>query len=235
MTQSAQTPYVGHRILEAMHSATRYTDAIFSEIRAAMPPAAARILDFGAGDGAFVDRFGMSGLAVDCVEPDAHLRVLLRAKAATVFTDIAEVETAAVDFAYTVNVLEHIAGVDHACAEPRRALRPAGRLFVFVPALEVLWTSLDDEVGHVRRFSRATLRAPLTRAGFAIEQLRFFDSIGFPAGLGVRLLEKVGLFRYGGASVGVYDRYLFPISRELDRVLNRMVGKNLIAVARKAP
>ena len=54
-----------------------------------------------------------------------------------------------------------------------------------------------------------------------------------PAGLGVRLLEKVGLFRYGGASVGFYDRYLFPMSRELDRVLHHVIGKNLIAVARK--
>src|SRR5215470_14369176 len=105
MTQSAQTPYVGHRILEAMHSATRYTDAIFSEIRAAMPPAATRILDFGAGDGAFVDRFRMSGVAVECVEPDAHLQGQLRDKAAAVFTDIADIDTAAVDFAYTVNVL----------------------------------------------------------------------------------------------------------------------------------
>src|SRR6516165_127983 len=103
MTQSTQTPYVGHRILEAMHSAARYTDAVFAEARAAMPPAATRILDFGAGDGVFVDRFRAEGVAVECVEPDPRLQVVLRSKAAEVFADIADVDTAALDFAYTVN------------------------------------------------------------------------------------------------------------------------------------
>jgi hypothetical protein len=33
-------------------------------------------------------------------------------------------------------------------------------------ARDILWTSLDDEVQHVRRFDRRTLQLPLERAGF---------------------------------------------------------------------
>jgi SAM-dependent methyltransferase len=229
--KTMQAPYVGFRILEAMHSAAHYADTIFCDIRAAMPSGATRILDFGAGDAAFVDKFRAIGIAVDCVEPDAQLQALLRSKTPRVFSDIAEIDTGAYDFVYTVNVLEHIDAVEQTCAQLHRILRPGGRLFVFVPAFEVLWTSLDDEVGHVRRFSKRGLRGTLTGVGFSLEQLRFFDSLGFPAVLGVRLLERLNLFRYEGASVGFYDRYLFPISRGLDRALRGVIGKNLVAVA----
>jgi hypothetical protein len=58
--------------------------------------------------------------------------------------------------------------------------------------------------------------------------------ITFRAALGVRLLEQVNLFKYGSGSVGFYDRYLFPVSRQLDRLLKGGIGKNLVAIARRA-
>ena len=42
----------GRRVLEAMRSAPRYTDAIYRLVRSAIPSAPGAILDFGAGDGA---------------------------------------------------------------------------------------------------------------------------------------------------------------------------------------
>ena len=64
-------------------------------------------------------------------------------------------------------------------AELNRVLRPGGILFVFVPALDILWTSLDTEVGHVRRFTRPMLASALARAGFEVVSLRYFDFLGF--------------------------------------------------------
>jgi hypothetical protein len=112
-------------------------------------------------------------------------------------------------------------------------LKQNKKLFVFVPAHEILWTSLDDEVEHVRRFDRHTLRAALERAGFHIEHLKYFDFLGFPAALGVRVLEQINLFKYGGSSVGFYDRYIFPISQQMDRIFKGAIGKNLVAIARR--
>jgi hypothetical protein len=89
-------------------------------------------------------------------------------------------------------------------------------------------------VQHVRRFDRRTLQLPLERAGFLIEHMRYFDSLGFLAALGVRLLEQVNLFKYGSGTVGFYDRYLFPVSLQLDRLFKSGIGKNLIAIARRA-
>jgi len=133
-----------------------------------------------------------------------------------------------------VNVLEHIVELDEACAHLWRVLKPDRKLFVFVPAHEILWTSLDDEVQHVRRFDRRSLRLALERAGFRIEHMKYFDCLGFPAALGVRMMEQFKLFEYGSASVGLYDRYLFPVSRQLDRLFNGWIGKNLVAIASRA-
>ena len=97
----------------------------------------------------------------------------------------------------------------------------------------MLWTSLDTEAGHVTRFTRSRLAAAFNKAGFQIDRIEYFDSLGFPAALGVRLMEAMGLFRYNPASVRFYDRALFPISRVLDKVFRKLLGKNLILVARK--
>ncbi len=225
--------YSGTRILEAMRSGVRYGDAIFAELRRALPTDTRAVLDFGAGGGFFAEKFYARGLTVDAVEQDASLRQCLRSCTGQVWGEIANVPSETFDFIYTVNVLEHIEALDEICAELLRVLRPGRRLFVFVPAHEILWTSLDDEVQHVRRFSRHSLKLTLERAGFRIEDMRHFDSLGFPAALGVRALEALNLFRYGGSTVGFYDRYLFPISLQMDRLLSGWMGKNLIAIVNR--
>ena len=231
MNKRSSQAYSGTRILDAMHSGVRYGEAVFTELRGALPSDASKILDFGAGAGFFLNKFGAIGVIVDGVEPDEDLRSITQSSAGTIWSDIRNVPTESFDFVYTVNVLEHIVELDQACGHLSRVLKPNRKLFVFVPAHEILWTSLDDEVQHVRRFDCQSLRLTLERAGFHIDQITYFDSLGFLAALGIRALETFGLFRYNSATVGFYDRYLFPISRRLDRLLNGRIGKNLIAVA----
>ena len=229
-----QTQYAGLRILEIMHEAVHYNAAIFDVIKGARPPEAPKILEFGAGDGAFIRRFANEGVSIDGVEKDAALRDSLCKNYSRPFRkDIREVESESVDFVYTVNVLEHIADLDAELVELRRVLRRDGLILVFVPAFELLWTSLDDEVGHVRRFTRRSLGEALNRAGFAIARMEYFDCIGFPAALAVRVLEALGMFRYQPKTVSFYDGHIFPISRALDGMFRYVLGKNLVAIARR--
>ena len=232
MTQQAQ--YSGARILEAMHEAVRYTEAIYEIIKRTKPPHGQAILEFGAGDGAFIGKFADEGIYVHAVEKDAKLRAELQNRNVRfVREDIRLVESESFDFVYTVNVLEHIEDLEAELREIHRVLRRDGTIFVFVPAFEMLWTSLDDEVGHVRRFTKLSLCDALQKAGFTVARVEYFDCLGFPAALLVRLLETLGMFRYQPESVRFYDRYIFPISRSLDRILHQVFGKNLVAVARK--
>jgi SAM-dependent methyltransferase len=234
MSTTSGQSHTGNRILEVMRSGVRYGEAIFTELRRAMPEDTSTILDFGAGAGFFLEKFDAVGVTVDAVERDSTLQAMLRPLAGTVWSDIHDVPNESCDFVYTVNVLEHIVELEDTCANLFRVLKPDRKLFVFVPAHEILWTSLDDEVQHVRRFDCRSLQLALERGGFHIEHIKYFDSLGFLAALGVRVLEQVNLFKYGSGSVGFYDQYLFPISRKLDWLFNGAIGKNLVAVARRA-
>ena len=111
-------------------------------------------------------------------------------------------------------------------------LAPGGRLFIYVPAFPVLFTSMDAKVGHVRRYTRATLHASLTNAGFAIRTLRYADSLGFPATLAFKLFDN-GRGDVNRAMLRFYDRLAFPLSRALDALTHRWFGKNLLALAVK--
>src|SRR5262245_13503769 len=188
--------YQGHRILEAMRSAPRYADAVFRQICSIAPPAGSALLDFGAGDGIFLEKFVVNGYRVDCVEPDVGLQRALSTLSGKVYPDIFSVPSSSYDFVYSVNVIEHITVVDKTLVEIRRVMRRGALIFVFVPAFNLLWTNLDHEVGHVQRFTRKTLNRALSLAGFEDIKFRFFDSLGFPAALTVRFLEKFGLFHY---------------------------------------
>ncbi|MBX9775402.1 MAG: class I SAM-dependent methyltransferase [Xanthobacteraceae bacterium] len=215
-----------------MRHAQRYADAIFKRVYA-VGADKRNILDFGAGDGVFAERFLVNDLPVDCVEPDPALRAMLAKTAKDVYTNIADVPIDHYDLVYSINVLEHIQNVENALDGIRRSMRSGAVFFVLVPAFPVLWTSLDDEVGHVQRFTRATLERCLASAGFQTIDIRYFDSIGFAAALSVRILEKVGLFQYSNNSVSIYDRYLVRPSLTIDRLTSRWFGKNLIATVRK--
>jgi SAM-dependent methyltransferase len=230
---TSEDSYQGRRILQAMHQGERYAAEIYRQIRRIPLEADALVLDFGAGDGLFCDKFARDRMPIECVEPDISLRELLKERATQVYVDIGDVRSDSYDLVYAINVLEHIEDLNKSLAGIRTALKPGGRFFVFVPAFALLWTSLDDECGHIQRFTRSSLRKALTDAGFEIEQQRYFDSLGFPAALAVRALETVGLFRYSPDTVGFYDRAIFPLSKRLDRVTSGLLGKNVLAVARR--
>ena len=231
MNADAQN-YEGHRILEAMRNAPRYADAIYRRLRAANIEDGP-LLDFGAGDGVFAEHFLQDGIRLECVEPDAMNIDALRALGVKVTPDITLLPDAHFSFAYSINVFEHLHGVDYYLSQLHRVLRQNGLLFVFVPAFDILWTSLDNEVGHVQRFTRQSLCRYLEQAAFKVEMSRYFDSAGFPAAIAVKILEVIGLFRYTPETIGFYDKMILPISLAGDFFLSSFIGKNVIAIARK--
>ena len=70
----------------------------------------------------------------------------------------------------------------------------------------------------------------LSDAGFTVNHSAYVDSVGVLATLAYRIVgDKDGGISSG--SVGLFDKWVFPVSRLLDQVFQRIGGKNVYAVA----
>ncbi len=64
-----------------------------------------------------------------------------------------------------LDVIEHLDDPVAALAQAARAVGPGGRVVVNVPAHRWLWSAADEELGHLRRYTRRSLRSDLEAAG----------------------------------------------------------------------
>lgn len=222
------TQYSGVDNLEVMAIARNYnaylTGLLQREVRLLDSP---RVVDFGAGIGTFAESLKNLGCEVTCVETDRTLAHLLRSKGLRVEESPDRIHDASVDFLYSLNVLEHIADHERAVRTWAEKLRQGGRLLVYVPAFTLLFSSMDKKVGHVRRYRAGELKRLIESAGFEIEESRYVDSIGFFASLAYRLIDP-GTGEINPRQLGAYDRFLFPLSRRIDRLTGALFGKNVL-------
>ena len=159
--------YSGTENLEVMAEAKNYNRYLMSLIAAQLRPGD-NVLDFGAGVGTFAAELHGDGVRLVAVEPDPALSRRLSERGIPTHRSAAPVAGASMDLVYTLNVLEHIADDDAAAKDIARVLKSGGRLIAYVPAFNVLWTAMDDRVGHIRRYRRRGLVALLRAAGFRI-------------------------------------------------------------------
>lgn len=224
--------YTGTDNLEAMERADRY-NAYLVDLAARYMPRDGRCLDFGAGIGTFAARVDALGFDVTALDPEAVHATALEALGLNTLASLDDVLDETFSGVWSFNVLEHIQDDVAALRDIHRVTAPGGVVVLYLPALEWLWTSMDDKVRHYRRYTRARLARKLEAADFRVEHVRYADSLGVVA----TLLFKVLGSRDGdidGDAVALYDRMIFPLSRRLDSALGRVLGKNVIAVARRA-
>lgn len=222
--------YSGVDLLQALEGAHNYNNYLTGLVRQAAP--SRELIDFGAGIGTFSKRLREAGYDVVCIEPDASQRKRLLEQGFTAFPDIESVPDESAAYIFSLNVFEHIEDDELAIRRIWKKLKAGGTLFLYVPAFPCLWSSLDDQVCHHRRYTRTTLGDLVEQAGFVIETLRYADSLGFLATLVFRLSRR-GAETLTPGSIGFYDRWIFPPSRVLDLLCNRLFGKNVFVLCRK--
>lgn len=223
--------YSGTDNLEAMAAATNYNSFLLGRILA-QAPAAGKTLDFGAGLGTFAVQVRAHGVDVACLEPDRVLAEGLRAKGLVTFESMDSVAAASIDYVFSLDVLEHIENDGAAVLAIAGKLNSQGRLLLYVPAFQMLYSSMDHKVGHFRRYRRHQLQKIVAEAGFVDIKARYIDSIGFFASLAYRLMDN-GTGSINVRMLKLYDRLLFPLSRLIDPLFGLFWGKNLILTASK--
>ena len=206
-----------------MSVAHRYNGVLFAWLKEGTKRGD-RIVDFGSGIGEFCNRFVDAGYeSVFSVEIDASMHSFNRCPCAV---QLNEYENT-FDMVYSCNVLEHIAEDGKTARELYEALKPGGRIKIFVPAKQVLYSEMDRAVGHYRRYEKRALVRMMEEAGFEITECRYFDFLGFLATLVYKWIKGSGTINQ--KSIAIYDRFIFPLSHMIDRMTGgRIVGKNLL-------
>jgi SAM-dependent methyltransferase len=95
------------------------------------------------------------------------------------------------DSVVSSEVLEHIDDDLKALQIMYSVLKPNGTLVLDTPAFNFLYSPLDKKIGHYRRYTKKTLQEVLEKAGFEVEEIRYWNLIGFFGWLiSFKLLKK---------------------------------------------
>lgn len=231
MLQPMQDGYSGTENLEVMAGAVRYNAYLLNLVCKHLPEGPSPVMDFGAGSGTFALPLRNRGWPITCVEPDADLRHRLEQHGLATARTVSLLPARSFALVYSLNVLEHIRDDLATLVELREYLADGGVLLLYVPAFQSLYSSMDRKVGHFRRYRRAGLTALLRQAGYVVEMARYVDCLGYVAGLLYRLIGRDD-GTIDKRPLALYDRWVFPLSVHLDRLVGRWLGKNLVVVAR---
>ena len=79
-----------------------------------------------------------------------------------------------------LNVLEHVNDDMQGLRNMYDSLKPGGRALVLVPQGQQLYGTLDEVLGHYRRYSREELQAKMQQAGFRVENIVNFNRAACP-------------------------------------------------------
>jgi len=191
------------------------------------------VLDFGAGVGTLSKIYtNLDPKAkLFCVELDRKQLALISDRGFESAESLND--DSSFEYIFTSNVLEHIEDDSLALKTLFKNLTPDGKLGIFVPANQLVYSHIDKKLEHFRRYSKSDLVNKVMKAGFKIDDCHYVDSIGLFAWLFAKVF-KLEFSQKGSSLLKIYDKYIWPLSRLLDNlVFKYLFGKNLLLLASK--
>jgi SAM-dependent methyltransferase len=175
---------------------------IAAELERLELPAHARVLDAGCGSGrTMVDlrRYGdVTGIELS---EDAAAIARDRGCGEVVIGRVEQLPWDANSFELItcLDVIEHTADDRVALGELRRVATPGGWTLLTVPAYQLLWSSHDVANHHYRRYSRRSLHAAATDAGWDVRRVTSFNSVLLAPAAAIRLARRGRITNGNGA------------------------------------
>jgi glycosyltransferase involved in cell wall biosynthesis len=225
----------GGEILERLHRAPRFTRWMADVIR---PYVGDRVLELGAGTGNMsVHLMPRSVYWATDVNPH-YLQYLMTLRATRPFLRVAytnAMDTQSFptgqffDTVVCLNVVEHVQDDAGALRNIHDVVVNGGRAIILVPFGPWLYGSLDEVLGHWRRYTEDQFLAVARQASFHVEQIVKFNRPGVPAWwLNGRVLRRK---TFGLGQIRILN-ILTPLFRLVDPLLP-FPPLSLIAILRK--
>lgn len=134
-----------------------------------------------------------------------------------------------VDSVICLNVLEHIKDDRAMIGNIRKALKTQGKLILYVPAKKFLYGTLDDNLGHYRRYEKRELEDVLVSNRFRIVKSRFMNCLGlFSWYLYSKILKSA---KVKEERILLYDKLFIPLLSRLEDIINPPLGQSLLIIA----
>ncbi|MEI6322443.1 MAG: class I SAM-dependent methyltransferase [bacterium] len=219
----------------ALREARYYPLAIVREF---MPYLSGHVLEVGAGIGQMSKLFveAVGGNNFTAVEPDAKFAKQFREECPGIRLVEGTVSNlpggTSCSTIVSVNVIEHIEDHVEELARYHALLSPKkGNLCILAPARPEIYSPLDKDFGHFRRYTRRTMKEALTEAGFAPEKIFYFNFPGYFAWLlNFKLMQSRS---FNPTMVRFYDRFIFRYAHCLESEWCRpCIGQSIVAIAR---
>src|SRR6266704_5965012 len=130
------------------------------------------------------------------------------------------------------NVLEHIDDHVEALRSMARLVRRGGHVVLVCPAFPFAMSPVDIATGHVRRYTKRSMRRALTDAGLEVVEVRYANSLGLVCYYAFTSLLKKQPST--GGTMTFYDRLVVPVVRLFERIIGDRppFGQSVVAVAR---
>ena len=231
----------GHQTLRIISHARAFNRWMYQAIR---PQLQGRILEIGSGIGNISDFVVKDGYPVSLSDYDEAYVAILSEKykrspnvQAVFRIDLedphflsAHALAQQYDTIFLLNVIEHIRDHQAAIRNCAHMLKPQGRLIVLAPAYPTLFSRLDKELGHHRRYTRKSMTHLLRGEGLSIVQQQYFNLLGLA---GWFFWGKVaGRKQLTAPGFNLFN-VLVPLARLLDKLAGKRAGLSVIVTGAK--
>ncbi len=143
---------------------------------------------------------------------------------------ISRILATSIDTILTMNLLEHIEDPVIFLKTIRKSF-PDARIIIQVPAMECLYGTFDRDAGHFRRYSITSMKETLSKAGYSLIKVSYFNALGALTWLfSTRMLKLQLNEKTTGKFINLNDLLLIPVSKILEPLFRRFIGQSVIAV-----
>lgn len=213
----------GPEILDTLANTPKFNRWMADTIR---PFLGQRVLEIGAGIGNLSRQLAPGRVSYIASDIDSEhlarlrLRLQHRPNVQIRFCDLASPsdfnDVAPVDSVVCLNVLEHVPEDRAGLANIRSILVEGGHAIILVPEGPSLYGTLDEVLGHCRRYTEQELGEKMQMAGFRLERMIRFNRVSRPAWfMNGRIFKKRTFSRF---QLFVFD-HLVWLWRRIDPLL----------------
>ena len=250
-TETVSYPLDAHRALAEIEDGSfwfLHRSAVIGALLERYPPPGC-LFDVGGGNGYMVRDMRRRGIEAILVEPrvDGARTAIERGLQPVVNATLtsAGFRAESLPAVGLFDVVEHIKDDIPFLRQVHDLLQDDGRIYLTVPAYRWLWSVDDVRAGHFRRYTSASLRKVLSRAGFEVDYVSYFfiplplailAARTMPSLLGSRDADAPRASEHRRPSGLIGKGFLWFLDRELWLLSASRApfGSSILAVARKS-